>query len=626
MKKHITPVNASVAAVVALVAWMAAACEPSNKEVASGDADTDTDTSGDCVDGEFSCDGADYMECVDGAWSLVETCEDVCVSFLGCVECVPGDTYCDGDFVMMCDDAGSGYYQYQDCTELGTICEDGECFFADPCDQAMALESNIGCEYWAVDLDNAENAFDDAAAGQFAVAVANIGSNGTATVRVHINNAPQGEALDLELVESHQVAETELYIFLLPRRDADGDNITNNVDDGTQSWLSSRAFRITSDVPVVAYQFNTLDQQFSNDASLLLPTSGLGMDHLVLGYPPGSPVSTFGSPKNRGYVTILGTQEDTEVTVHVTEDIQEGTGVPAILKGASHTFNIGPFDVLNLETRLFTIMELAGGHTADLTGTRVAADKPVAVFFGVDLTGVGQDLPEFEGSCCAEHIEQQIFPSKAMGQDFVVSHSGQRNSGTAEMDYYRIMAYEAATVTTSLPAPDNSFTLAAGEYHDFFVNHGFTVQTTDGYLHVAQYLVEAGNTDANVGDAALLYVPAVEQRRGLYVFTTGQGFSENHAVISMPQGADVHYTDGAATLEVNGTNCLGPLANGTIGSITYVAFDCPIQDGVHMAYSGDSPEETEGDIGVFVYGYYYAGSYAYPAGSDLRHTNPVVIE
>jgi hypothetical protein len=29
---------------------------------------------------------------------------------------------------------------------------------------------------------------------------------------------------------------------------------------------------------------------------------------------------------------------------------------------------------------------------------------------------------------------------------------------------------------------------------------------------------------------------------------------------------------------------------------------------------------------VYVYGYYNAGSYAYPAGSDLRHTNPVVIE
>lgn len=626
MRKSIIVSLALVASMTVATAWFSIGCEASNKDVASDvDSDTDTDGDADCDEGEFSCLGNDYMECVDGEWALAETCEEVCVDYLGCVSCVPGDTYCEEDVVMMCDDQGSGYYEYQDCEELGTVCDEGECYFADPCDQADALESNIGCEYWAVDLDNSENFIDDAAAGQFAVAVANIGSNGPADVEVHINNAAQGEALDLQLVESHTIAETELYIFLLPRRDADGDNITDNVDDGPQSWLSSRAFRITSSVPVVAYQFNTLDQQFSNDASLLLPTSGLGQDHLVVGYPPGAPTETVGSPKNRGYVTILGSEEDTEVTVTVTEDIQEGVGVPAIAKGESHTFYVGPFDVLNLETRFFTIMELASGHTADLTGTRVVADKPVAVFFGVDMTGIGQS-DVYPDSCCAEHIEQQIIPSKAMGQNFVVSHSGQRNSGTAEMDYYRIMAYETATVTTNLPAPDDSFTLAAGEYHDFFVNHGFTVQTTDGYLHVAQYLVESGNTTAGVGDAALLYVPAVEQRRGLYVFTTGQGFSENHAVISMPTGANVHYTDGTQTLDVNGTNCLGPLDNGTIDSIDYVAYDCPIQDGVHMAYSGDSPEENEGDIAVFVYGYYYAGSYAYPAGSDLRHTNPVVVE
>ena len=198
---------------------------------------------------------------------------------------------------------------------------------------------------------------------------------------VHLNNALYGDPLGLELVEEHDVPEGEVYIFLLPRRDADGDSITDNVDDGPQSWLSSRAFRIVSNLPVAAYQFNTLDQQYSNDASLLLPTSGLGKDHLVVGFPPGAPTATMGSPRNRGYVTILGTEEDTTVTVQVAEDIEPGWDVPAMAAGESHTFNIGPFDVLNLETRLFTLAELMGGHDADLTGTRVQAEKPVAVFF-----------------------------------------------------------------------------------------------------------------------------------------------------------------------------------------------------------------------------------------------------
>ncbi len=597
-----------------------AGCEAADKSLAGGDGDTDAD----CVEGEFDCEGNDYVECVDGEWSLVEVCEEICVPDLGCVVCIPGDAYCEGDLVMVCDDDGMGYSIDQDCAELGTICEDGACVFDDPCEEAMATKNNIGCEYWAVDLDNAENPFDDAAAAQFAVAIANIGNEGTAEVTVHLNNAIYGDPLNLDLVEEHDVPEGEVYIFLLPRRDADGDSISNNVDDGPQSWLSSRAFRIVSNLPVAAYQFNTLDQQYSNDASLLLPTSGLGKDHLVVGFPPGAPTATAGSPKNRGYVTILGTEDNTSVTVQVTEDIEAGWDVPAMAAGESHTFNIGQFDVLNLETRLFTLVELMGGHTADLTGTRVQAEKPVAVFFGVDLTGVGQE--SFTDSCCAEHIEQQIIPSMAMGQNFVVSHSGQRNAGTAEMDYYRIMAYETATVTTSLPAPNDSFTLGLGEFREFFVNTGFTVETTDGYLHVAQFLVEGGNTSAGIGDSALLYVPAVEQRRSLYVFTTGQGFSINQVVVSMPEGTEVHYTDASQTKVVNATNCLGPLPNGTLGGITYVAYDCEIEDGVHTVYSGTSPDDSGEDIAVYVYGYYSAGSYAYPAGSDLRHTNPVVIE
>jgi hypothetical protein len=254
----------------------------------------------------------------------------------------------------------------------------------------------------------------------------------------------------------------------------------------------------------------------------------------------------------------------------------------------------------------------------------VTSTKPVAVFFGIDLTGVGQsDL--YPDSCCAEHIEQQIIPSKSMGQKFVVSHSAQRNTGTPEMDYYRIMAFESANVTTNLGAPYNQFSLAQGEFMEIFSNKGFTVETDDGYLHVAQYLVEAGNTDANIGDASLLYVPAVEQRRALYVFTTGEGFSENAMVVSMVKDTEVHYTDNGQTKDVNPTNCLGPLDNGWVDGLAYVAYDCPIAEGVHTVYSGSAPEETEGEIGVFVYGYYYAGSYAYPAGSDLRHTNPSVV-
>jgi len=487
------------------------------------------------------------------------------------------------------------------------------------CEAAAEARSTIGCEYWSVDLDNAENFSDTAAAGQFAVAVANVAHGGAVTVQVHINNAQQGEPLDLQLVEEHSIPENDLYIFNLPRRDADGDSIQENSDDGPQTWLSSRAFRIKSDKPVVAYQFNTLDQQYSNDASRLMPSSALGKDHLVLGYPPSTPWGPLIS--NRAYITVVGVQENTFVEVMPTFDIEAGEGVPAISGNTTAEFEIGPFDVLNLETRLLTQSE-QGGEKPDLSGSEVFSDKPVAVFFGTDMSMV-QEHDAIE-DCCAEHIEQQIIPSESMGYSYVVSHSAQRNVGdTPENDCYRIMSYsDGASVNTNLPAPNDAFTLNRGVFREFFVNTGFTLSSSKP-LHVGQFLVIGTETDIEIGDSSLLYVPALAQRRSFYIFTTGKNFAYNYAVISKAEGV-------TATLDgqdiSSSEDCSGPSIDGQVGGKTYEAWTCRIEDGSHTIHSGATLAEAEDPLGVFVYGYYDAGSYAYPAGSDMLETNDDIIE
>ncbi|MEK6609038.1 MAG: IgGFc-binding protein, partial [Myxococcota bacterium] len=569
----------------------------------------------------IGCEGLDRLACEDGVWAFVETCELLCDDETGCVECSPGLGACDGDVAVRCSADGESLEEVQDCGKIGLACSAGACGGAAPgtCAEAELSRSNIGCDYWAVDLDNAENQFDTAAAGQFAVVVANIDPVATVHVEVRINEAPQGEPLELSLVEETDIGPTNLYIFRLPRRDVDGINVTDGVDDGPQTWLSSRAFRVTSDLPVVAYQFNPLDQRYSNDTSLLLPSSGLGQDYLVLGYPPSGPFGQIGplaGPKNRGYVTVVAAVESTHVEVVPAFDIEAGEGIDAIEAGATASFDIGPYDVVNLETRLLSFGE---SMLPDLTGSTVVSDKPVAVFFGTDLSVIATD-PYDENACCAEHLEEQVIPSTAMGQKFVVSHSAQRNQGAPEADYYRIQAYEGGSVTTSLPAPNASFTLGAGGFHELYATTGFTIES-DAHLHVAQFLVvgtDIASPRAGAGDNSLLYVPAIDQRRGLYVFTTGEGFDGNYAVVSMPEG-------GAATIDGFdvGSNCEGPRDDGALDGVSYESFTCEISDGGHVVHSGGSVKEAKAPIGVFVYGYYAAGSYAYAAGSELRQIHDV---
>lgn len=490
-----------------------------------------------------------------------------------------------------------------------------------PCDAAITRLTNIGCEFFAVDLDNAENFIDDAAHGQFAVVVATVRDDLVAQVSVYRNDAAVGSPVQEVLQDDASVPPGGLHIFRLPARNVDGDDNVPNSDGGPQTQHSNLAWRIESDAPIVAYQFNTLDQQFSNDASLLLPTHAWGTQHVALTWPPSGPTAFLGGPANRGYITVVAVEDDTVVDVTPTHDIDDGPGVPAgaggvgIVAGETASFTLDAYGTLNLETTLIdNPLQFPPPPVPDLSGSLVTSNRPVAVFVGTDLSMVVPEAEQYdEGHCCAEHIEQQVLPTRAMRSRFVVSRSAVRNEADPEPDVVRILAAQAGTqVTTTLPGADATFTLGAGEYRTLESTVGFTVDAT-GPLHVAQFLV-VGTSGGGIGDSSLLPVPALEQRRADYTITTGEGFSENWVVLSMEQGAEA-WVDGAA---VDGTWCDGPATDGTIGGATYVAWTCPIGDGVHRVASASDPFYAEAPLGVAVYGYYSAGSYAYPGGAGLE--------
>lgn len=586
---------------------------------ADADADTGVDL-GPCSDGETTCVGNVFHTCVGGFWDAGLDCEAegrVCHEDLGCVVCYPGRNYCDGQLSMVCDAGGMGGTLVEDC-DLDPMkwCDpvSGLCITA--CEEAAIERSNVGCEYWAVDLDNAENALDDASAGQFAVAVANVNMTYRAEVWVYRDASGYGEPMSEEEVSHQMVDIGEIWIFRLPRYDVDGPSLTDHYDDGPQTCLSKRSYRIVSSIPVVAYQFNTLDQQFSNDASLLIPTTALGEIHHVVGWPPTNPIAipALGlHHPNRAYVTVVGTEDATTVWVTPSYDIEASVGtipegfqaVPELVAGVRHEFNLNRYEVLNLENKSRLT------PYPDLTGTIVESSAPVAVFSGTDLaSAAGELVPGCETlsdcSCCAEHVEQQVIPKVSMGWQYVVSHSAWRNTGGwVEPDYYKVLAVREGThVTTSLPDV-GSFDLGANEWHEFKARTGFTLEATEP-VQVIQVLTTQQQTEDFIGDSTMVQFPAAEQRRSYYVFTTGEGFAENWAVVSMPEGTDatIDGADVASTCERH--------EDGSLGSVTYHAYYCEIDDGHHVVDAGERP------VGVTVYGYYSAGSYGYPAGSDLR--------
>ena len=619
-----------------------------------------------CLPGQPSCLGDRAGTCNATGTGLVGTptdCGDmglVC-SAGECFVCVPNAVFCDGLTVRSCDPAGSSSTLVETCDgTAGETCDASSgvagCF--DACALAAEQRSNVGCIYYAVDLDNARvtdgnGNILDASAQEYAVVVSNP-SLLTADVIVEINNAAPGAPPSTTVTRMATVPPGGLHTFALANRPVDGGGDTINGMSG--STITSNAFRITSNAPIVAYQFNPLDNTgtvFSNDASLLIPVTALGHDYIVIGWPQtiaetSNITTNFGSHL-RSTLTIVGTAAATTVSL----TLPPGVEVPAIPgndvvipAGGTYTTTLGAFDVLNLETNDFA---------ADFTGTFINASAPVGVFSGSEASDVPRwnsltpptcplggspdpvngaccadgsmatplatcadgapAFPAYSGDrrCCADHLEQMLPPLTAVGSKYVAARTPLRGGPVMEPDYWRVMAVtEDTTVTTNLPPPDTTFTLFTGSYRDIVAFGDFVLEASRPVL-VAQLI--AGQQRAVIpvtepgGDPAFILPAPVDQWRDSYVFLAPDAYVFDFMILSRPEGVDISFDGGPLP-----AGCETNLGVGTISGITYDVLRCPITDGAHSL-------EADLPIGVVVYGFDSFVSYGYPGGTDLRIVN-----
>ena len=145
------------------------------------------------------------------------------------------------------------------------------------CSEASQKRSNVGCEYFAVDLDNAViNDTLNAAAQQFAVVISNPQTDVATDVVIEQDDSAPGAKNAPKSIATASIPPFSLRVFRLGPREVDG-SPPGEFNTGTHTALTRHAYRIHSTFPVVAYQFNPLENVnvFSNDASLLKPTEAL---------------------------------------------------------------------------------------------------------------------------------------------------------------------------------------------------------------------------------------------------------------------------------------------------------------------------------------------------------------
>jgi hypothetical protein len=570
-----------------------------------------------CDTGTRRCEGNTFEVCVDGAWDVVEQCPLFC-SLDGCASC------------------------------------EGDNCVSDSCMQSSMDASYIGCEYWAVDLDNAVEVFAKPLEGQpgnecvlwpsskqmltpirvcydgsYALAGRCDTPNDGCPTGFSCTDSPStaipigicaldGEHAPYAIVvsnpQSYDVAVTienaAAMTMTLVVAPSDVKAIypqqigfPDQSVDGTSK--AARAYRVTSTAPVVAYQFNPLNNVdvFSNDASLLIPSAGFGSKYVAVSYPtltrrgPNTP----GRDNYNGYITIVAWQDDTQIEITPSANTLAGAdGTPALLANQPRAFTLDKYDVLNLESEAgpdpFTADGLNGG---DLTGTTIKAlnSKTIGVFGGHEAVKIAAP----NSDCCADHLEEMMFPTSTWGKHFAVARTVARRDSP---DIVRVVAMEPNTQVTMAPQPIGGPcpVLQPGQHCDVRIMQATTVDSTQP-ITVAHLLMSTIQGQTGIGDPSLGIVPPFEQYRDSYKFLAPMNYAEQYVSLIAKQGDDVRLDNTAVTGWT-------PFAAGLMTA------SAPLSVGTHTI---SCPLECS----VEVYGWSSAVSYLFAGGLNL-HT--IVIQ
>ena len=446
--------------------------------------------------------------------------------------------------------------------DVGEPCE-GDLSCTPACETAAGRADYSGCSFWAVDLDNTLDA-DRTGPGEAATAVV-LNNVGEGAATVELTDAAG------TLIATETVLAGETVTIPLPRADRVG------------TRLDPAGFHVESDEPLLAYQFTPLERAgtSSSDATLLIPTAALDHDYRVLTW-------AGGGYDQRGFASVVATVDGTTVAIDVPAGIASGVDFTGEMRVLEERVIRG--DGSGLITRTLQrgdVFHVQSTPFGDLSGARVTADQPIAVFGGNRCSTVPDRVPK------CDHLEHAMLPLFNQGRTYVGPGAPPRD-GIAT--WYRVVANFDGTTLEYTADGGGTVTLAAGEV--------FTISSPDPVLFessapvlVGMFLGGAGE-GGGAGDPSFTILPPTEQFRRDYPVLTPGEFAQDHLTV---------IRRAVSVITLDGDPISGPVYAGPDG---WEILHLPVEDGPHFL------ESTSG-FAVIATGYDEEVSYAYAGGLGL---------
>ncbi|MDB4937042.1 MAG: hemagglutinin/hemolysin-related protein [Labilithrix sp.] len=492
------------------------------------------------------------------------------------------------------------------------------------CEEAAQFKTYVGCDYWPTVTDNVvADVFD------FAVAVAN---GGTEPANVTVTG-PNGVNKKLT-VAGGSLGKVYLPWVSALKSVGTGSGAQNGLKDSVLA--ANGAYHLVSDKPVVVYQFNPLEfkagggepgkdwssckitkpatecYSYSNDASLLLPSTAMTGNYRIMGSAgwsahagPGGPLTNLAP----SYFAVTGTVDKTSVTVKLGAKgtVKGGGDITATPANGTLTFTLNAGDVAEV------IGEV--GEQGDFSGSLLSADHPVQVITGVSCIFIPQDVQ------ACDHVEETVFPVETLGKHYVVMRpSGPKGNDVAHV--VRFFGNADGTTLTYAPSRPASCpaSLDAGQVADCGeVTTDFEVTGTMEF-GIAMFQEGGANVDPDFtpgtavqpqGDPSQSFAVTVDQYRKSYVFLAPTDYKTSYVDVVAPPGAKI-------TLDGNDLSSSMKTISGTqwLGGHVLLGEG---QDGVHVLHSSEP-------IGIQVIGYGDNTSYQYPAGLNLAVISTIPVK
>ena len=338
--------------------------------------------------------------------------------------------------------------------------------------------------------------------------------------------------------------------------------------------VEAKGIHVTALAPVSVHVVSETTR--SSDGYLALPTAGLGTSYYVMSY---SSTSQTGSE-----FAVVATQNTTTVTI-----TPKAAGSPN--KPANVAFTV----VLNSgETYQF-----ANTAYADMTGTNVTADKPIAVF-GAHRCA---DIPNGTGYC--DYLVEQLPDVSIWGKTHHTSMFSGRSRYTV-----RVIASQDGTTFTTTPAGLIG-PLNAGQFADVDLT-GTVEFVSNNPVLVAQFM-HGYAEDGTKGDPSMVMVTPVEQGMSDSTFGVHGLAGTTGAFMNI-----VTETTALANLMLDNV-AVNPALFTTVGGTSiYSTGTIPVAPGAHTLLGSVPYSALVYDYGIA----FNQVSYAYPVAAKLSLSAP----